>query len=451
LRPISTDERAAVMARPRFRISPSVAASVRLAAMTEAVSTPPAAAPAALRAEPPQTNWALVALLWFSGVAAGLQFAKVSVAFDALAGHYGASPTLAGWLLSTAGVVGVVFGASAGLVVERIGFRRSLVLGLAAAAALSAFETLLPPVPLFLAARALEGASHLAIIIAAPSCLVHVVAPGRRTIVISLWGTFFSGAFLIAGAFGLPLLAAFGLSGLFAAHELFAAALALAVAMFVPADPPRAARTGKAARAGMIAAHVSVYSDMRSAIPALCFLCYTGMYLALQTLTPELAAPADRVWLTAGMPAVSVVTTLFAGALAQFGISPFRLAASAFAATFAFSLVLHLAVAIGGPVAPFGFIRMAFVSLLPGAVYPMIPLLCPTPPLQARAYGAIAQLGNVGSTLGPPLFAASMAAIGPHGLLVPALALCAGGAAIALWAERRAARVRRATTTGRIG
>jgi MFS family permease len=451
LRPISTDERAAVMARPRFRISPSVAASVRLAAMTEAVSTPPAAAPAALRAEPPQTNWALVALLWFSGVAAGLQFAKVSVAFDALAGHYGASPTLAGWLLSTAGVVGVVFGASAGLVVERIGFRRSLVLGLAAAAALSAFETLLPPVPLFLAARALEGASHLAIIIAAPSCLVHVVAPGRRTIVISLWGTFFSGAFLIAGAFGLPLLAAFGLSGLFAAHELFAAALALAVAMFVPADPPRAARTGKAARAGMIAAHVSVYSDMRSAIPALCFLCYTGMYLALQTLTPELAAPADRVWLTAGMPAVSVVTTLFAGALAQFGISPFRLAASAFAATFAFSLVLHLAVAIGAPVAPFGFIRMAFVSLLPGAVYPMIPLLCPTPPLQARAYGAIAQLGNVGSTLGPPLFAASMAAIGPHGLLVPALALCAGGAAIALWAERRAALVRRATTTGRIG
>jgi MFS family permease len=154
--------------------------------MTEAVSTPTAAAPAALAPEPQQTNWALVALLWLSGVAAGLQFAKASVAFDALAAHYGASPTLAGWLLSTVGVVGVVFGASAGLAVERIGFRRSLVFGLAAAAALSGFETLLPPVPLFLAARALEGASHLAIIVAAPSCLVHVVAPGRRTIVIGL-------------------------------------------------------------------------------------------------------------------------------------------------------------------------------------------------------------------------------------------------------------------------
>ena len=419
--------------------------------MTEAVSTPPAAVAAALRPEPLRTKWALVALLWLAGVAAGLQFAKASVAFDALAAHYGASPTLAGWLLSTVGVVGAVFGASAGLVVERIGFRRSLVLGLAAAAALSGFETLLPPVPLFLAARALEGASHLAIIVAAPSCLVHVVAPGRRTIVIGLWGTFFSVAFLVAGALGLPLLAAFGLSGLFAAHEIAAAALALAAALFIPADPPRAAHPNEAARKSVIAAHVGVYSDMRSAIPALCFLCYTGMYLALQTLTPDLAAPADRIWLTAGMPAVSVATTLVAGGLAQFGISPFRLATSAFAATFLCSLLLHLAFAFGGPVAPLGFVRMAFVSLLPGAVYPMIPRLSPTPPVQARAYGAIAQLGNVGSTLGPPLFAASMAGMGPHGLLVPTVALCAGGAAIALWAERRAAAVQGATATGRIG
>ena len=166
------------------------------------------------------------------------------------------------------------------------------------------------------------------------------------------------------------------------------------------------------------------------------------MYLALQTLTPELVAPGERAWLTAGMPAVSVVTTLVAGALAQGGLSAFRLAAAAFAATFVLSLLLHLAFALGGPVAPLGFLRMAFVSLLPGAVYPMIPQLCPTPPLQARAYGAIAQLGNVGSTLGPPLFAASMAAIGPHGLLVPALVLCVAGAAIALWAERRAAAMR---------
>jgi hypothetical protein len=88
----------------------------------------------------------------------------------------------------------------------------------------------------------------LAIIVAAPSCLVHVVAPGRCIIVIGLWGTFFSVAFLIAGALGLPLLATFDLSGLFAADELDAAALALAVALFIPADPPRPPRASEAAR-----------------------------------------------------------------------------------------------------------------------------------------------------------------------------------------------------------
>jgi hypothetical protein len=49
---------------------------------------------------------------------------------------------------------------------------------------------------------------------------------------------------------------------------------------------------------------------------------------------------------------------------------------------------------------PGGLPRMACVSLLPGAIYPMIPLLCVSPILQARACGAIAQLGNVGSVLG---------------------------------------------------
>jgi hypothetical protein len=267
--------------------------------------------------------------------------------------------------------------------------------------------------------------------------LPRVVAPGRRAIVIGLWGTFFSVAFLFAGVFGLPLLNALGLRALFGAHAAIVAALALSARAFVPADRPRPAPAPHAPPRSLIAAHIDVYADLRTSTPALCFLCYTGMYLALQTLTPELVAPGERAWLTVGMPFVSVTTTLCAAALAQRGVSPFRLAASAFAATALVSLLLHLALALGLDLVPLGLGRMAFVSLLPGAVYPMIPLLCPTPPLQARAYGAIAQLGNVGSTLGPPLFAASLSLAGPLGMLAPTLALSLAGATIALWAGRR--------------
>jgi hypothetical protein len=82
-------------------------------------------------------------------------------------------------------------------------------------------------------------------------------------------------------------------------------------------------------------------------------------------------------------------------------------------------------------------LRMAFLSLLPGAIYPMIPLLCAGPAMQARTYGAIARMGNVGSSLGPRLFGASFAALAAFGLMAPALVLSACGVALTRLAARR--------------
>ena len=48
--------------------------------------------------------------IYLCGLGGGLQFAKISVLFDALARHYTAGPALIGWLVSAVGLVGVVFG-----------------------------------------------------------------------------------------------------------------------------------------------------------------------------------------------------------------------------------------------------------------------------------------------------------------------------------------------------
>ena len=388
-------------------------------------------------AAPTRTAWPRVALLWLCGVGAGLQFAKASVAFDVLAAHYHATPTLAGWLLSTAGVAGVAFGAAAGLLVGRIGLRISLVGGLVFAALISLFQTILPPVALFLASRVLEGGAHLAIIVAAPSCLSIYVEPRRRTIVLSLWGTFFSTAFLVAGLVGPPILDAFGLRTLFAAHAVCMAALAAAAFAFIRPTAPARHPERETPVSAIFRQQAEIYANPRTALPAICFLCYTAMYLALQTMTADLAPVEERRWLFAGMPLVSVVTTLFAGSLAQNWLSPFRVALGAFAATAAATILLQAAVAYEFAVVPAALLRMALLSLLPGSIYPMIPLLCAGPAMQARAYGAIAQLGNVGSALGPPLFGASVAALGAIGLMAPALLLCACGFALTGFAARK--------------
>jgi AAHS family 3-hydroxyphenylpropionic acid transporter len=388
---------------------------------------------------PRRTDWGRIGLLWLCGMGAGLQFAKASIGFDALAAYYQASPTLAGWLLSSVGAVGVVFGATAGLIVGRAGRRRSLVAALFGACLLSLIQATLPSVGALMTTRILEGATHLAIIVAAPVCLPDLTAPRHRAIVMALWGTFFNVAFLMAGAVGPALLAGFGLKGLFAAHAAYMGIFGVAAFVFAPAERTNAigADPTRLSADSIFGQHVEVYSDPRTAVPALCFLCYTGMFLALQTFTPALATVDDRPWLVVGMPFVSIVTTLAAGAIAQYWLSPFRLAAFAFLAVIAASLALHVAFVADSGVLPVGLLRMALVSLLPGAIYPMIPLLCASPAVQARAYGAIAQLGNVGSVLGPPLFAASFAALGAIGLAVAPIALSACGFALASFAARK--------------
>ena len=56
--------------------------------------------------------------------------------------------------------------------------------------------------------------------------------------------------------------------------------------------------------------------------------------------------------------------------------------------------------------------------------------------LHARANGAIAQMGNLGSTLGPPLFAALMVPLGLLGLVLPVVCFALLGVGFASWGLR---------------
>ena len=85
-----------------------------------------------------QTRWARVFLLWVCGILAGMQFAKVSVAFVALQAQYGVGPAPMGWVLSSVGLVGLVLGVTMGLFAPAIGYRRLLLGGLGLGALLSA-------------------------------------------------------------------------------------------------------------------------------------------------------------------------------------------------------------------------------------------------------------------------------------------------------------------------
>ena len=397
----------------------------------------------------PSTHWPRVAVLWLSGILAAMQFAKIAVAFVELQNHYAASAASMGWVLSTVGMVGLLLGVTMGLLAPRIGYRRLLVGGLGLGALLALSQSFLLPLPWFWASRVLEGASHLAVVVAAPTLMAASAAPQHRAIAMGLWSTFVGVAFAITGAAGLPFIDRFGLSALFHAHALGLAVVAMAVALLLPADVLRQRVPEAPAQwhpmplhlQALLRQHVHIYTRWTTALPGLCFLGYTGMAVALLTFLPQQGG-ADRVWLAATLPLTGVAGTFCAGWVAQYWLSPLRLTRWAFVSVGVSGLAWGLGLWVGWWVAPVALVLMFAAGLAGGSSFALIPFLNEEPAQQARANGAVAQMGNLGSTLGPPCFALAISGLGGSGLALCVLLCACFGLSLSLWGtaqQRRAA------------
>jgi MFS transporter, AAHS family, 3-hydroxyphenylpropionic acid transporter len=374
-----------------------------------------------------------------------MQFAKIAVAFGDLQARYSASAASIGWILSTVGMVGLVMGVTMGLIAPRVGYRRLLVGGLALGAVLAGVQTAMLPWPLFWLTRVFEGASHLAVVVAAPTLMASAAAPRHRAIAMGLWSTFVGLAFAIVGVFGGPLIALGGLPSLFAVHALFVALMAVAALRWVPADVPRVgmpAPDGTATLAWLarlpqlLRAHANIYARWTTALPGLGFLCYTSMAVALLTFLPRYGGES-HVLLAAVLPLMGVAGTFSAGWLAQYWVAPLVLVRLAFALVLTMALALAAVTVFGRGFVVVALSLMYCTGLAGGSAFSLIPVLNPESDLQAKANGAVAQLGNLGSTLGPPMFAFALGSFGVYGL-VAAVVVCAGcGLGLGVWGTSR--------------
>ena len=88
---------------------------------------------------------------------------------------------------------------------------------------------------------------------------------------------------------------------------------------------------------------------------------------------------------------------------------------------------------MGFGIAPAALILMFLAGSSGGAAFSLIPYLCGENQIHARASGAVAPMGNLGSTLRPPLFAALMAPPGMLRLALPVVFLALPGIGLATW------------------
>lgn len=357
----------------------------------------------------------LVLVLWGAGLASAAQFAKLGVVFDLIALEYpGQGEAMLGLLVSVVGFVGLVFGTTAGLLVQRAGYRRVMVWALASGAVLSAVQALMPPLPVMLAARLIEGASHLAIVVAAPTLIAQVAPLRHQGLAMTLWSSFFAVTFAFMAWAGRPLAESHGIGALFLVHAGFMALFAGLIHALLPADPP--VRPVPVSVSLLLRQHAEIYASPRVAAPAMGFFCYTLVYVALLTLLPQAIGGPAMGFVAAAMPLTSIAVSLTLGVWLLGRMPAVSMVQWGFVASIAGAAGLWLFWGQVVPVAVASLVIAGALGLVQGASFASIPQLNPDAEGRARAAGAVAQLGNLGTTSGTPLLALLIAGQGAAGL-----------------------------------
>ena len=380
---------------------------------------------------PVATPLPLILALWGAGLGAAAQYGKFSVVFDLLPLSYPGAGAGMGFIVSLVGFVGILLGVVAGVVVARIRYRRALLTALWVGAAASVFQAFLPPLGWLLASRVVEGASHLAIVVAAPTLIAQLSAPKDRGLTLTLWGTFFGVAFAVLAFSGRPLALGAGLPVLLLAHAGYMTFFALFLSARLRRLPEEGAQP-PLSLASVLRDHLVIYSSPRLSAPAAGWLFYTFSFVSILTVLPPYIDPAWRVAVMGVMPLMSIAVSMTLGVWLLKSVSAVRVVQAGFGLS---ALCMAWLWALpGAPTACLGL--AASLGLVQGASFAAVPQLNHQPGQQARANGAMAQTGNIGNTLGTPVMAAGLAGLGFDALPLFAGLAFLGGLVVHLSLER---------------
>ncbi|MDP2082739.1 MAG: MFS transporter [Pseudotabrizicola sp.] len=379
-----------------------------------------------------------VLAVWCAGLGAAAQFGKISVLFEALGAQYsGASAVALGLIVSIVGIIGLVFGTTAGLFVARIGPRRAMVAALVMGAAMSAVQSVGLTYGAMIASRVVEGVSHLAIVVVGPTVIAGLAAERFRGLAMTLWSSFFGVTYAVLALLAPPLIAAYGTGAVFVAHAVWMAAMGICLWGLLPRDP----LAPKIAQAGIFRQHVAIYASPRLSAPAMGFFCYTFLYVAVLTLVPPDVPLAQRALTAAGMPLISIAVSLTLGVWLLSRMSAVRLVQWGYLIAVPGFVVLALFWGRGMGMVAGALWVSAALGVVQGASFASIPELNQSAQSRAQAAGAIAQLGNLGTTTGTPVLAALLLGAGPWGLALVAGLACALGIVLHSVQARRRARM----------
>ena len=380
--------------------------------------------------------WSLHAtLLIGSGIVAAAQIGKAIIAVPMIRGDLALGLDLAGLIVAIFAAMGATTGIGAGVVVGRLGARRSLIGGMSVIAIGNLVGAGAPDAFVLLAARIIEGVGFFGVVLAIPSMLAQLVPRDRRDFVMAVWSAYMPAGIMLT-LFAAPLLASIGWRDFWLANAAVASTCAVLLAMYAPALPA----TARDPEGRFFSEVMTVVRHPSCLVLALAFFAYSCQIFSLTFALPLLLTSVHKVSLSAAgllsalVLAVSAIGHVSSGFLLRAGVPIWCNIAAAFG-LFAFSgFAIY-----GGALAPQGVSLIAALALCvgglaPGAIYAAAPHAAPVPSAVPPTIGLVQQASNLGQFAGPVALGLWVAHFGwqaAPAILAPA-ALCGLGSAFAL-------------------
>lgn len=359
----------------------------------------------------------LILALWFAGLGAAAQFAKVTIIFSEISAYYGESDARSGFLLSTVSLLGVVFGLYAGVMGAKYGNRKLLIFGIFIGALASFAQVLLPPFWGMIALRAIEGISHLAITVAAPTLIASYASDKLRTYAMTLWGTFFGVAFAAMTIISPAVMRTGSFDELFLYHGIYMMVMGVLLVLCMP-NPRTNTRTEPilAPVTNFWTAHIEAYRSPFIAAPAIGWVFYTLTFVSMITLLPKFVPEDQRLFVIGAMPVTSIIASLTLGTV----LLRYMSAVNVVMIGFAFALIVSLIMIFDG-IGIWQIIALYVgLGLVQGATFTAVPQLNESIEDRSKANGLLVQTGNIGNLVGTPLLAVIIGSFNQNGMLIVA-------------------------------
>jgi MFS transporter, DHA1 family, inner membrane transport protein len=347
--------------------------------------------------------WRLHAMLLIgSGIVAAAQIGKAIITVPMIRSELALGLDLAGLIVAIFATMGATMGIGAGVVVGRLGVRRSLIGGMGAIAIGNVVGAGTSDEFVLLAARIIEGIGFFGVVLAIPSVLAQLVPRDARDFVMAVWSAYMPAGIMLM-LFATPLLSLIGWRNFWLANASVASTCAALLAMYAPATSATAREPG----GRFLSEVMTVVRHPSCLILAFAFFAYSCQIFSLTFALPLLLTSVHNVSLSAAgllsalVLAVSAIGHVLSGFLLRAGVPIWCNIAVAFG-FFAFS---GFAV-YGGALPPQGISLIAALALgvgglAPGAIYAAAPHAAPVPSAVSPTIGLVQQASNLGQFAGP--------------------------------------------------